>query len=62
MRKKPDDLLDNVEKYLCSVLADTEAMPEDKIQASNSAIKLLQIKHKISGLGDNNDSFFGGKK
>lgn len=59
---KPErDFLETLEKGVREVLSGKGATPEQKIQAINAGSKLLQIKHKITGMKDDDTSFFGGK-
>lgn len=60
--RKTNDLLPALEKGIRDVLSNEKSTPSEKIQAINAGSKLLQIKHKISGVETpEEENFFGGK-
>lgn len=54
-------LLDVLDQGVRDVLANDKASAAEKVNAINAGTKLLQIKHKIN-LGDDDGSFFGGRR
>jgi len=65
-RKPPEDeevssdLLTALEQGVRSILSNRKATRSEKVQAITAGTKLLQIRHKIKGGGDDG-SFFGGE-
>ncbi len=56
--KEPKDLSEVLELAIRKVLRDKDTKPADRVKAIEAGTKLLSIKHKIEG-GGNDGNFFG---
>lgn len=57
--KELDPLVATLEKAVRDVLKDSKASVADKLRAIDAGAKVLQIKHKISGGGEDGGNYFG---
>lgn len=54
-----DDLLETLEREVKDILNSKKSSKADRLSAINAGTRLLAIRHRISGNGDNEGNFFG---